>query len=144
MADRTEQRQQESKTNKQTIADAKAGAEAVQAAMAVLKEFYDNNAPPEAPLGDHATAGSNVMSFLEVVITDFNREESETSLREETDQEEFEKFIQDGKVSNAGKTASAEGKREQVKRESKNAEDTKKDIASTQKELDAANAYYEK
>merc|ERR1719506_3539748 len=91
--------------NEETIADAKAAQSAVEDATAVLKDFYAKSATATAlaqqqsaqpaadapetfdkPYQGMLPEGGNVVDFLEVILTDFSRLESETTASEAQDQ----------------------------------------------------------
>merc|ERR1719272_2230808 len=77
--------------------------------MAVLKEYYAKSAvataltqekegedAPEtfdAPYKGMLPEGGSVIDFLEVILSDFARLESETSSAEATEKEEYDKYI---------------------------------------------------
>merc|ERR1719262_318714 len=99
VSEATAQREAEKEKNTITIADAKAGKEAVARAMSVLKAYYDKAATNTALLqnkvpGSPATfdkpytgmEGGGVMGMLEVCESDFARLESETTTGEAENQ----------------------------------------------------------
>merc|ERR1719436_1924894 len=110
--DRTESKEK----NAATLKDAKEGQAAVTKAIAVLKDFYakaaeatsftqDAQPAADAPetfdesfQGDQ-TGGGSVISFLEVILSDFARLEAETSNAESTEQEDYDKFMFESKKS---------------------------------------------
>merc|ERR1719420_2521818 len=99
VADATATRTAEKEKNQATIADAKAGQEAVSKAMVVLKTFYDKAATatalvqaqksaqsPMPETFDEAYTGQSsggVMSMLEVCESDFARLEADTTAGED-------------------------------------------------------------
>lgn len=112
----------------------------------MLKEFYAKageatallQQQPEAPeifdapyKGMQAENGG-VIGMLEVIQSDFARLEAETKAAEATAQKEYDEFMTDSEVDKARKT------KEQALTE-KSA-----DLQGTQKELDAALAYFDK
>merc|ERR1719222_1115408 len=108
MAEATEERSTSKATNEETIADAKAAQKAVEAAIAVLKDFYAKSAEatalaqespaedaPEtfdAPYKGMLPEGGNVVDFLEVILADFTRLQSDTENSDSTEEDEFKKF----------------------------------------------------
>merc|ERR1719291_1020969 len=104
MAEQTEERNKAKATNAQTVKDAKAAQVAVEQAMAVLKDFYAKSseatafsqqpavdAPEtfEKPYKGLLPEGGSVVDFLEVILSDFNRLESETSASEAQAEDEY-------------------------------------------------------
>merc|ERR1719240_2545431 len=90
MAKATELRTTEKTKNTQTIADAKAGKEAVARAISVLKTFYDKAKTATALVQQPETfdkpytgmEGGGIMGMLEVCESDFARLESDTTTGE--------------------------------------------------------------
>jgi len=157
VAEATSQREAEKEKNTITIADAKAGKEAVARAMTVLKTYYDKaasntallqNKVPGAPeTFDKAYTGmegGGVMGMLEVCESDFARLESETTAGEAENQKSYETFMADSTASKDAKTADMKDKESTKQaKESANAQ-AKKDLKGVSEELSAALAYYEK
>merc|ERR1719409_2178588 len=106
MAAATAERTAAKEKNAETVSDAKAAQTAVEQAIAVLKEFYAKSAEATAlaqqtpaedapetfdkPYKGMLPEGGSVIDFLEVILTDFARLESETATAEATEQEEYE------------------------------------------------------
>jgi len=161
MAEATSVRMAEKEKNTETIADAKAGKEAVARAMLVLKTYYEGAAKNTALIqgktqskvpGAPATfdkaytgmEGGGVMGMLEVCESDFARLESETTAAEAENSDSYDKFSADSTASKDAKTAEMKDKEsEKTTKESANAQ-AKKDLKGVKEELDAALAYYEK
>merc|ERR1719399_2074208 len=117
MAKATADRTASKEKNEATIADAKEAQEAVTAAMTMLKEFYakaseatalNQQTPAEdapetfdAPYKAQQAAGGGVIDFLEVILSDFARLQSETESQEAMEQEEYEKFMFESKKDKA-------------------------------------------
>merc|ERR1719217_88289 len=117
MAKATEDRQASKEKNQATIAEAKEAQEAVTQALAVLKDFYakageatalDQQSPGEdapesfdAPYKGMQSEGGGVIDFLEVIMADFQRLQSETETDEGAEQEEYEKFMFESKKDKA-------------------------------------------
>merc|ERR1711972_1266351 len=158
MAKATKLRQEEKAKNTQTVKDAGEAQTAVAQALTVLKEFYakagDATAllqqQPEAPeifdspyKGMQAENGG-VIGMLEVIESDFARLEAETTAAEATAQKEYDEFMTDSKVDKAAKVKDIEHKT--AKKQDQNQALTVKraDLEGTQKELDAALAYFDK
>merc|ERR1712129_637555 len=85
-----------------------------------------------------------VIGMLEVIESDFARLEADTTAAEATAQKEYDTFMTNSKVDVAAKSKDIEHK-ETKTQDQKQALTTKKsDLAITQKELDAALAYFDK
>jgi prefoldin subunit 5 len=158
MAKATKLRQEEKAKNTQTIEDAVEAQTAVAQALVVLKDFYAKAAEATALLQQQPVApeifekeykgmqaeNGGVVGMLEVIESDFARLESETKAAEATSQKEYDQFMTDSKVDKAQKTTDIEHKTAK-KQDEEQAKTTKeKDLEGTQKELDAALAYFEK
>jgi len=156
VSEATEIRNAEKEKNTVTIADAKAGKEAVAKAMSVLKAFYEKASTatalaqvPGAPdtFSDKpytGMEGGGVMGMLEVCESDFARLESETTSGEAANQKAYDEFMADSTDSKGAKEAEMKAKTaEKTAKESANAQ-AKKDLKGVSEELTAALAYYEK
>merc|ERR1719335_171909 len=149
-------RSTEKTKNTQTIADAKAGKEAVQRAMSVLKTFYDKAASATAFTQARAhqpetfdkpytgMEGGGIMGMLEVCESDFARLESDTTTGEAEALKEYETFSADSAEDKSVKSQDMKDK-ENTKTEKESAlAQAKKDLAGVSDELEAALTYYEK
>lgn len=160
LADATEQRNEEKAKNAQTVQDAKDAQEAVTQAIIVLKRFYNQaskatslaqqtpgeDAPEtfDKPYTGMQDENGGVMGMLEVIHTDFARLESETTASEAANSREYKQFKSDSEVDRAVKTTQMENDQAQKLQQEAALVATKKDLAGTQEELEAAQAYYEK
>merc|ERR1719213_1251892 len=82
--------------------------------------------------------------MLEVIEQDFARLESDTAAAEASAQEEYDEFMTDSKVDKAAKSSDIKHK-DAKKQDQTHALTTKKEnLEGTQKELDAALAYFDK
>merc|ERR1712174_28508 len=158
MAKATKLRQEEKATNTATIKDAGEAQTAVAQALTVLKEFYAKageatafvQAQPEAPeVFDEPYKGmgaenGGVVGMLEVIESDFARLESETKAAEATAQKEYDTFMTDSKVDKEAKSTDIEHKTAKKQDQSQALTVANEDLEGTQKELDAALAYYDK
>jgi hypothetical protein len=163
MAKATELRQEQKQTNLMTIKDSQDAQAAVAQALVVLKEFYAKSAESTALMQKKGTKlgkqepeifsgaykgmqaeNGGVIGMLEVIQSDFARLEAETSAEESTTQKEYDEFMTDSKVDKASKQKDIEYKT--AKRQDQTQAVTMKsnDLEGTQKELDAALAYYDK
>ena len=161
MAEATSIRNAESAKNTQTIADARAGAEATQQAMKVLKDFYAKAAEatsltqtktlakqPEI-FDDTAYTGmggdsGGVMGMIEVILADFQRLESDTTAAEEQSQKEYRELANDTEVDKTSKNGDIQHKTAKKEEANQALTNKKADLAGTQKELDSAMKYYDK
>merc|ERR1719482_2270099 len=158
VAKATKIREEEKAKNTETIKDAQEAQTAVAQALTVLKEFYAKAAEatalvqqqPEAPeifdkpyKGMQGASGG-VVGMLEVIQSDFERLEQETEAAEVQAQKEYDQFMDDSAVDKAQKKTDIEHKERKKQNDEQAMEEAKKDLDGTQKELDAALAYYEK
>ena len=105
MAEATETRTEAKAKNEATVADAKAAQTAVENAMAVLKDFYAKSAQATAlvqgpaedapetfskPYTGMLPEGGSVVDFLEVILTDFTRLETDTATAEASEADEHD------------------------------------------------------
>merc|ERR1719191_549791 len=89
-------------------------------------------------------ASGGVIGMLEVIESDFARLESETKAAEATAQKEYDEFMTDSEVDKAQKTKDIEHKTAKKQDQEQALVSTKEDLEGTQKELDAALAYFDK
>jgi len=156
MAKATTIRQEEKATNEQTIADAGEAQTAVAQALTVLKEFYakageatallQQPAPEifDSPYKGMQAENGGVVGMLEVIESDFARLEADTKAAEAAAQKEYDTFMTDSKVDKAAKTTDIEHKTAKKQDEEQALTVKKSDLEGTQKELDAALAYFDK
>jgi len=160
MAEATELRKAEKEKNEETIADAQEAQTAVAQAMTVLKDFYSKASEATAliqqgqqqeppPIFDSPYTGmgdehGGVVGMLEVIESDFARLEAETKASEAAAQKEYETFMTDSKVDKEGKETDVEHKTAKKGAEEQALTSTQSDLEGTQKELDAALAYFDK
>jgi len=158
MAEATKIRQEEHATNTQTIKDAKDGQAAVAQALVVLKEFYakagdatalvqQQPVAPEifdAPYKGMQGKAGGVVGMLETIESDFARLEAETAAAEETAQNEYDAFMTDSQVDKDSKVTDMEHKTSKKEDQEATLAVKKSDLEGTQKELDAAMAYFDK
>jgi DNA repair exonuclease SbcCD ATPase subunit len=157
MATATKLRQEEKAKNTETISDAEEAQTAVAQALTVLKEFYAKAAEATALLQRKAepeifdssykgmqSENGGVVGMLEVIESDFARLESETKAAEATAQKEYDEFMTDSKVDKSAKSTDIEHKTAKKQDESQALTTKREDLEGTQKELDAALAYFDK
>merc|ERR1719401_2710215 len=85
-----------------------------------------------------------VVGMLEVIESDFARLESDTKASESTSQKEYDEFMTDSKVDKTEKNTDVEHKTAKKQDESQALTVKREDLEGTQKELDAALAYFDK
>eukprot|EP00443_Scrippsiella_acuminata_P036875 CAMPEP_0115300674 /NCGR_PEP_ID=MMETSP0270-20121206/69457_1 /TAXON_ID=71861 /ORGANISM="Scrippsiella trochoidea, Strain CCMP3099" /LENGTH=667 /DNA_ID=CAMNT_0002718513 /DNA_START=87 /DNA_END=2090 /DNA_ORIENTATION=- len=158
MAEATKLRQEEKTKNEQTIADAGEAQTAVAQALTVLKEFYakageatalvqqDPTAPEifSSPYKGLASENGGVIGMLEVIETDFARLEADTTAAEATSEKEYDDFMSDSRVDKAAKNSDIGHKTTEKQDKEQDLTSKEADLEGTQKELDAALAYYDK
>jgi len=158
MAEATSLRAKEKATNKATIKDALEAQTAVAQALTVLKEFYAKSAEatallqqqPEAPeIFDKPYKGmlaeqGGVVGMLEVIESDFARLEADTRASEAEAQNSHDRFMEDSQLDKAKKSKDIEHKTAKKQDEEQAVTTKKADLEGTQKELDAALAYFDK
>lgn len=152
-------REDDKKKNEETIDDAKEAQKAVARAIVILKEFYARAADSTALLQAHkqqpiapaifdspykGQGPDGVISMLEVIQSDFARLESETTAAESVALQAFNEKRTTTSVDQSTKETSLE----HIKRQKSNLEtsltDKEADLTTTEKELNAADQYYEK
>jgi len=158
MAEATQLRLEEKKANELTIKDSQEAQTAVAQALTVLKEFYSRAAeatafvqqqPEPPPIFEKAYTGmggesGGVVSMLEVIESDFARLEAETKASEASAQKEYDMFMTDSKVDKEAKTTDIEHKTAKRQDEEQALTVSQADLEGTQKELNAALAYFDK
>jgi len=156
MAKATKLRQQEKATNTQTIQDAGEAQTAVAQALTVLTEFYaqageatalvQQPAPEifDKPYKGMQSENGGVVGMLEVIESDFARLEADTKAAEATAQKEYDDFMTDSKVDKAAKVQDIEHKTAKKQDQTQAVTTKAGDLEGTQKELDAALAYFDK
>jgi len=147
-------REEEKAKNTETIGDATEAQTAVAQALSVLKEFYAKAGEATAlvqepeifdePYKGMGGESGGVIGMLEVIQSDFARLESETKAAEDQAQKEYDEFMTDSEVDKAQKSKDIEHKTKKKQDQSQSLEEKQGDLEGTQKELDAALAYYEK
>jgi len=154
VATATKLRGEEKEKNQATIKDSQEAQTAVAQALEVLKEFYAKAGEATSLLQqpeifDSAYTGmqsenGGVVGMIEVIQSDFARLEAETSAAEAQSQKEHDTFISDSAVDKAQKSKDVEHKSMKKQNEQQALQEKKGDLEGTQKELDAALAYYDK
>merc|ERR1711966_125579 len=145
VAEATEIREKEKAENTQTISDSQDAQTAVAQAVTVLKEFYEK-APEifDAPYQGMQSENGGVVGMLEVIQSDFARLETDTKAAEAEAQRQYDEFSSESAVNRAQNVKDVEHKTTKKTNEESALNTKKADLEGTQKELDAALAYYEK
>jgi hypothetical protein len=151
ISEETKIRTEEKEKNAATVKDAQEAQAAVAQAMTVLREFYENAAEQvsfaqvrQQPYEGQQSENKGVIGMLEVIESNFARLESETNASEASEQKAYDHFMADAKVDKAEKSKAIEHKKGKQQDETQALNENKADLVGTQKELDAALAYYEK
>merc|ERR1719399_2721914 len=152
-AEATKIRTQENTDNTKAMKEFKESADAVIAAIGVLKSYYSGSllqvsartsSKQPAFGGAKSDTGSSIISVLEVAESDFTRLYAETETEEDQAAAAYEKLSEENKVSKATKESDAKAKQSEIKSLTVQVSHSKEDHASTSSELDAVNAYLEK
>jgi len=154
MATATKLRGEEKTKNEITITDSQQAQTAVAQALTVLKEFYAKAGEatsfvqqPEifdSPYTGMQSENGGVVGMIEVIQSDFARLEAETSASEAQSQKEYDDFMGDSSVTKAQNEKDIEHKTAKKQNEEQALQEKKGDLEGTQKELDAALAYFDK
>merc|ERR1712216_615137 len=146
----------EKETNAATVKDAQEAQTAVAQALTVLQEFYSKAAeatallqqepPPsfDTPYQGMQSENGGVVGMLEVIESDFARLEADTKASEATAQKEYDTFMTDSKVDKESKETDVEHKTAKKQDQEQALTVKRQDLEGTQKELDAALAYFDK
>jgi len=159
MAKQTQERTDSKAANTQTIKEAKAAQVAVEQATAVLKDFYAKSASATALVQQPASdapetfdkpytgllpEGGSVVDFLEVILTDFARLESETAADEAQEEDEYKTFMFESKKDKALKEGEIKLKSGTKTDKESALQQANADLKVTREQLDKALEYYEK
>eukprot|EP00747_Dinoflagellata_sp_TGD_P159950 gnl/TRDRNA2_/TRDRNA2_177938_c1_seq30.p1 gnl/TRDRNA2_/TRDRNA2_177938_c1~~gnl/TRDRNA2_/TRDRNA2_177938_c1_seq30.p1 ORF type:complete len:675 (-),score=252.53 gnl/TRDRNA2_/TRDRNA2_177938_c1_seq30:98-2122(-) len=160
----TSLRNEEKEVNKVAIEDAKVAQAAVEKATQVLKDFYAKAAEggsasllqdgaglkqemaqaAKEPYTGMQSASGGVMGFLEVILSDFARLQTETESAESMAQSDYEKFMDESTEDAEVKGVEMDHKeKKKISTEEANRA-LKKELALTQEELTKAMDYYDK
>lgn len=149
MNEATEDRMAEKKENEATIADAKAGSEAVKSALVVLRDFYSSQsafvqqAPEMKSYGGMASANGGVVGMLEVIVSDFVRLEAETKAAEQQAAAEYDVFMRDSKADKEAKHKDEFKSKLEKDQKEFDKDNANKLLEGVNDELAKANLYYE-
>jgi len=98
----------------------------------------------DSPYKGMQAENGGVIGMLEVIESDFARLEADTSAAEASAQKTYDTFMTDSKVDKAQKTTDVEHKTAKKQDETQALTVKREDLEGTQKELDAALAYFDK
>jgi len=149
MAEATKERVAEKQENEATIADAKAGSEAVKSALVVLRNFYSTQAsfaqqvPEMKAYGGMSSASGGVVGMLEVIVSDFVRLEAETKAAETQAAAEYDVFMRDAKADKEAKHKEQFKTRLEKDQKEFDQDNANKLLDGVNEELSKANLYYE-
>merc|ERR1712193_66130 len=138
VATATSVREEEKAKNTVTIKDSQDAQAAVATSFVQQPEVFDE------PYKGMGSENGGVVGMIEVIQSDFARLESETSAAEAEAQKQYDEFMGDSSVDKAQKTKDIEHKSGKKQNHEQALQEAKTDLDGTQKELDAALAYYEK
>jgi len=148
MAEATKIRNEEKADNVATIADSKAAQTAVAQAMTVIREFYEQAGEATAflqgPYQGMQSESTGVLGMMEVIESDFARLEADTEAGESSSQKEYDDMTTKSSQDKAVKNKSIEHKEGNKQDQEQELTLKKSDLEGTQKELDAALAYFDK
>merc|ERR1719428_160208 len=152
VAKATTQREEEKAKNAATLADAQGAIAAVTQATEVLKEFYAKAAGATA-LAQVGTVGvdddmpetfdkpftgmggeGGIVGMLEVILSDFQRLEAETTENEANNAREFASFMEDSKMDKAVKGQEIKNKESVKQKTESSKEEASSDLSATQAE----------
>jgi hypothetical protein len=158
-----EDRKDEHKRNKTTIAEAQEAQQAVSKAMKVLKDFYKKAGQATALVQETAAGFSDdapesfsepytgmqgesggVVGLLEAILSDLQKQESETSVEERAAEAEHKRFLAESQRDRKVKARDVEHRERQQTKAQSEVSHRKKELAGTEEELAAAERYYEK
>merc|ERR1719265_1883074 len=160
-AEATTLRQEEKAKNTETVGDSEAAQKAVAQALAVLKEFYAKAGEATAlvqvpgeepeipeiyttPYKGMQAENNGVIGMLEVIQSDFARLEADTKAAEATAQKEYDQFMEDSQADKEAKSTEIEHLTAKKQDKEQDLTLAKEDLEGTQKELEAALAYFDK
>lgn len=158
----TAMRNEEKASNLKSLKEATEGKEALSAAMDVLQSFYQSLAlvqqsavkqrlrqegreiKPEFSAGGYSgQSGQNsIIALLQKVAADFAKEASGLKAAEDAAASEFKQFLSNTKSDRKKKEITQQHNTMSMTSETASLEQRKKDLASTEKQLDAALEYY--
>lgn len=154
----TKMRQAEHEEHTQAYKDLELGLAGVQTAIKALRDYYSQDRPvqldmaasmalaadgraPRVDIAEVSTAGAGVISFLEVVESDFARNMADLQSQDRNAQEAYEKLMQQSKVVKAQKEADVKHKTTEATNLERSATELRSDTASAKQQLEAVTEY---
>lgn len=154
----TKMRQAEHEEHTQAYKDLELGLAGVQTAIKALRDYYSQDRPvqldmaasmalaadgraPKVDIAEVSTAGAGVISFLEVVESDFARNMADLQSQDRNAQEAYEKLMQQSKVVKAQKEADVKHKTTEATNLERSATELRSDTASAKQQLEAVTEY---
>merc|ERR1719487_103645 len=144
VAEATAIRAEEKATNEQTIKDAVEAQTAVAQALTALLQGKQKPEVFDEPYTGMQSESGGVVGMLEVIQSDFARLETDTKAAEAEAQKAFDEFSSESAVNRAANAKDVEHKTTKKTNQEAALTAKKADLEGTQKELDAALAYYDK
>jgi DNA repair exonuclease SbcCD ATPase subunit len=153
-AEATKLRNEEHATYEKASKDYKAGAQAVEDAIGVLKEFYagaftqvskvDANGKQPKFGGPKSDAGGGIIAILEISAEEFTKMYTEVQSDELTAKATYDRMMQESKVSTATKQTEVKAMESELKQLAVAIQSSTQDKIMVSKELDAVMAYLDK
>jgi hypothetical protein len=125
-------------------AEYKAGQEACAAAIKVLNNYYGSKKEEFLQTGIHLKGAGGIIGLLEVAESDFSKSLAEGQAAEDAMIAEFEKYMEDSKVSRATMEQDQKNKEAEKARLEALLAELGEDVADSQKDLDAVLEYLDK
>jgi DNA repair exonuclease SbcCD ATPase subunit len=125
-------------------AEYKAGQEACAAAIKVLNNYYGSKKEELLQTGIHLQGAGGIIGLLEVAESDFSKSLAEGQAAEDAMIAEFEKYMEDSKVSRATMEQDQKNKEAEKARLEALLAELGEDVADSQKDLDAVLEYLDK
>lgn len=160
MAEAASERTNSKMENTQTIKEAGDAQTSIQAAIAVLKDFYAKSAQATAltqqtpeedapetfdkPYQGMGAEGGGVLSFLEVILSDMQKLEEKTSASEESEAESYDEFSFSSKKDKSVKENDVKMKSVKLTSKESSLQNAQEELNLTKDQLDKAISYYDK
>lgn len=114
--------------------------------MAQEAQTPAENAPEtfDKPYKGMLPEGGNIVDFLEVILSDFSRLESETEADEATEQDQYKGYMAEAEKSSALKANDSKHKQDEKTDKEGALHSAQEELQTTQEQLTAAVKYYEK
>ncbi|CAE7218075.1 unnamed protein product, partial [Symbiodinium microadriaticum] len=159
--DTTVMREEEKAANLKNLHETTEGKEAVAEATQILRDFYSNLGPsfvqlrsneshhqdsrkPEFAAGDYGDSGqSKVLELMQEMTADLAQEANEIQATENTAEKEFQTFLADSQEDRSKKQTTQQKNEMTISSQSNVLSQRKVDLLATEKQLAAANDYYE-